>query len=205
MSLLQMRNEELLDVIELFARGYTIRFIEDKLKRRAAEKGRSDLVPTPQQLLTLAVRYADDVEAVRGELAKRTFEAGLARKEERVRRLSEAAEAIEDQVMSGINLKATETYRKILQSVHEEVEPLKLVVISPDDPWAQLLSNLKETRDSSTQGEETSDSQSSLPSTLESEAGQAPPKSTRSLNTLSAPVTNTPTPNKEESSISTDA
>jgi hypothetical protein len=189
MTTLDLQQDELLQVVEFFARGYTIRYIHNHLMRRAAERSRPDLVPEPQDLLRLAVRYADNIEQIRGELAKDALRVGLARKEERIRRLSEAAEAIEPQVISGMNLKATEGYRKLLQSIHDEVEPLKLIVITPDDPWAQLLTSLKERRDLRATG----DLPNSLTTLSTSEEAPREGKLTLSSITSSEPDTSPPT------------
>ena len=200
MAPLKLQRDELIQIVTWFARGYTIRYIESQLRSRAAKAGMVDQLPTEQDLLTLAVRYSNDIEQVRSDLAKDALRAGLARKEERVRRLSESAEAIEDQVMSGMNLKATETYRKILSSIHDEVEPLHLVIISPDDPWALLLTNLKKTRDSTpTPSVKTQSTLNSPKSTSTSEQDRVPTKLEPTLTTSSTKDISGPTTDNKQS------
>jgi hypothetical protein len=147
MGALELHKDELYELIVFFARGYSIRYIRAWLTRRAAELGRPSLVPSEQQLLRLAVDYAPNIEEVREELAQDTLTRGLARKEERVRRLSEMAESIEGQAQSGANLKASEMYRRALRDIKDEMEPIAIPIILPDDKWAQLLSGLREKRE----------------------------------------------------------
>ncbi len=154
-GLLQLDQEELAGIIILFARGYTVRHIDRVLTKRADELGRTDLVPSQQQLLTLAVRYSDDVDQIREDMERQHLTTGLARKGERVRRLSELAENIEPTAMREatpehpLNLDAMDMYRKIVKDIQGEIEPLNIKFISPDDPWALLLKRLSDEREHS--------------------------------------------------------
>jgi len=148
MALDRLHLEDLQEVIVLFARGYTMGKIRKHLMTLAAEHGRMDLVPTEMDLLKLAIRYSDDVELVRQNLARDVLTRGLARKEERILRYTEMAESLEDAAMSGMNLKASEAYRRVLRDVREEVDGLNIKILLPGDEWAQLLQGLKEKADS---------------------------------------------------------
>jgi hypothetical protein len=178
-GILQLDQEELAGIIVLFARGYTVRYIERRLIERAAEKGRPDLVPNQQQLMTLAVRYGDDIDQIREDMEKQLLTTGLARKGERVRRLSEMAENIEQVALrppsaeAPLNLDAIEQYRKLVKDIHGEIEPLNIKFIAPDDPWALLLNRLKEERDFSNPNLLPTSDQS----TPRSDEGQPDPKS----------------------------
>lgn len=196
-ALSTLHQSDLIEVQTLFAHGYTIRYIRNWLFQRAAEFGRMDMVPTEQDLLRLAALYAEDIEKVREELAKDTLQRGLARKEERISRLTQAAETIEPQVMDGTNLKATEMFRRLIKDIATEVDGLNIRIMMPDDPWALLLIDLKE--------------RAALPGTTQStllptkanstsESDQVPEKSTQSATPSSNKDTPLPTQDKESSS-----
>ena len=156
-GLLQLDQEEIAGIIVLFARGYSVRYVERTLQERAAKNGDESLLPTQQDLLTLYVRYGDNIAEVRNDLEKQVLNTGLALKGERIRRLSEIAENIEPIALrpatmeAPLNLHAIEQYRKILKDVQAEIEPLNIKFIAPDDPWAVLLNRLREERDFSNQ------------------------------------------------------
>jgi len=194
-----LHKNDLINVMVLFARGYTIRYIRNYLVQLAAEYGRVDMVPTEQDLLKLAALYSDDIEKVRAELAKDTLSRGFARKEERILRLSIAAENIEPAALSGLNLKATEMYRRLIKDVAVEVEGLNIRILTPDDPWAQLLNNLKEKADS----QETMPN-TSLPTPPNNtlELDQVLTKSTQSMKPSPLTDTPSPTPDSEQFSMS---
>lgn len=141
---LRLNMDELTELMHLFARGYTVRYIRKWFNKRALSMGDPTAVPNEQQLLQFAVRYADDIDGIRQQLAEDVLRAGLAKKEERVRRLSEVAEVLEPAAMDGANLKATESYRRVLKDIRDETDPLGLTIILPDDRWAQLLTDLNE-------------------------------------------------------------
>jgi hypothetical protein len=141
---LRLNMDELTELMHLFARGYTVRYIRKWFNKRALQMGDPHAVPNEQQLLQFAVKYADDIDGIRSQLAEDVLRAGLAKKEERVRRLSETAENLEPAAMEGSNLKAVESYRRILKDIRDETEPLGLTIILPDDRWHQLLSDLSE-------------------------------------------------------------
>ena len=141
---LRMNMDELTELMHLFARGYTVRHIRKWFNKRALEMGDPNAVPNEQQLLQFAVRYADDIDGIRQQLAEDVLRAGLAKKEERVRRLSEVAETLEPAALDGVNLKAVESYRRLLKDIRDETDPLGLTIILPDDRWHLLLTDLSE-------------------------------------------------------------
>jgi len=124
-------------VIEMFARGYTVRTIR---KRLTAEMGRE---PSEQELLRLSVAYADDIDKARGEVAELALSRGLAVKAERVLRLGELAEEWEEGAKT--DPKAAGVYLKTLDQINKEIEPLHIHINLPkDDPWVQLMESLRE-------------------------------------------------------------
>lgn len=129
-------GEKLIDFLDLLARGYTVK----RLKELMAERGH-DLSTVPDVALIEEMRGCDtQVEAQRAELDKRTrTHFGLARKLERVRRLCEAAEAIEKYAFESTRWSAE--YRRYLSQIQEELEPLGLKV-EIGDSWAELLMDL---------------------------------------------------------------
>jgi len=134
-TLESLNKDERFRLMELFARGYTARTI-GKLMLKDFQVMISD-----QILLQGAVLYADDIEEYRKELGKVAINTGLARKEERVRRLGELAESWEESAQS--STKAAGVYLKTLGQIQEETEPLGLVVpVDKDDPWKQLLQQI---------------------------------------------------------------
>lgn len=196
-ALQTLDQSDLIEVMTLFARGYTIRHIRKFLVGKAASLGRPDMVPTEQDLLTMASRYSDDIEKHRTELAQDALARGLARKEERITRLTWAVESVETDALTGLNLKATEMYRRLIKDIGTEVEGLNIRILMPDDPWAQLLSKLKEP-DALTENTPSTSLPTKANSTLESD--QAPTQSTPSVPLSSNKDTLPPTPDKELSS-----
>jgi hypothetical protein len=135
-SLRRLDNEQRFKLVEWFARGYTARYIRERL----LEETGIDL--SDAEVLQGAVLYAEDVTKYRKEINTATMQVGLARKEERVRRLGELAEAYEKPAQA--NPKAASVYLKTLHQIAEEVEPLKLhVEIDVEDPWYKLLTSLQ--------------------------------------------------------------
>jgi hypothetical protein len=121
--------------MELFARGYTARTIGKFMLEEFA------VVIADSTILQGAVLYADDIETYRKEIGKLAVNTGLARKEERLRRLSELAESWEEPAKE--NTKAAGVYLKTLDQIKEETDPLgHIVPVDKDDTWLQLLQQL---------------------------------------------------------------
>jgi len=82
------------------------------------------------------------LEGRRSELDEETLARyGLADKMERVRRLCEAAEAVE--AFAGEDVKWSGEYRRYLTQIQSELEPLG-ITFHLTDSWAQLLNKLAE-------------------------------------------------------------
>jgi hypothetical protein len=121
----------------LFAQGYTVRYVRKALTKATGR------VPTDQVLLTLAVQSGDDIRRVRQEITQAAYEQGLSQRAVRIMRLNMLAEEWEDAART--DPKAAKVYLDSLKSIREETEPLALDVFLPrSDPWAQLLTELKE-------------------------------------------------------------
>lgn len=136
-SLQQLTPEQLATLCMLFARGYTVRTVKARMQ---TEFG---IEMTNEALLRGGVQYAEDIEKVRKELAENAVQVGLARKEERIRRLGELAEAYEEPAIKG-GTKAAGVYLKTLSQIQSETEPLGLkVAMDEEDPWMLLLKKLK--------------------------------------------------------------
>lgn len=135
-SLRRLNQDQRFKLVELFARGYTARYIRERLLEDAG------IELSDAEVLQGAVLYAEDVTRYRKEINTATMQVGLARKEERVRRLGELAESYEEPAKS--NPKAASVYLKTIHQIAEEVEPLKLhVEIDVEDPWFKLLTSLR--------------------------------------------------------------
>jgi len=120
-------------LLELALRGYTVRRARELMADQSF-----DLSAYPDALLINIMRTADP--ALRAELDERTTkDYGLARKLERVRRLCEAAENIEE--LAATSSKWSAEYRRFLAQIQAELEPLGLEV-SAHDSWAKLLTQL---------------------------------------------------------------
>jgi uncharacterized protein YjaZ len=134
-TLAQLTDDQRLLMIMLFARGYTVRRIQLVLAQEHVEM-------SAQELLLGAVQYAPDVEQVQRQLAESAFKRGLAKKDERVRRLSELAEKWEDK--AGVEAKAAGVYLRTLDQLKEETVGIgQTVPLDEDDPWAKLLKQLR--------------------------------------------------------------
>ena len=129
-------QEALTDFLELALRGYTVRRI-----RQLMLKLDHDLSSIPDAALTaFLIESLPDLRARREPFEKAVPElVGLARKMERVRRLAEAAEAIED--LTAMSPKWSGEYRRYLAQIQTEIEPLS-IEFAPGDKWADLLSQL---------------------------------------------------------------
>jgi ribonucleotide reductase alpha subunit len=125
-------------IVQLFARGYTLRAI----KKKVLLEYEKELTDT--ELLRYMDRYAPDIMAYQEQADQITLTTGLAKKEERVARLSELAEELEDDALKG-NPKLAPIYLRTLKQIQEEMEPLGInVSLPPNDPWRILLENLRE-------------------------------------------------------------
>jgi hypothetical protein len=127
-----------LDFMEIALRGYTVRRIRELMEERG-----HDLTNVPDAYLVNLLREnAPQLEAARDALDATTVKRfGLASKLERVRRLCEAAESIE--IHRATHPKWMAEYRKVLQQIQTELEPLGIEV-SVGDGWAQLMTKLTE-------------------------------------------------------------
>jgi len=150
-----MQGQQLVDFLELVVRGYTIK----RLRQLMLVKG-WNLEKVPDAHLITLMRQGDVVvEQARNDLDARTRkDYGLAQKMERVRRLCEAAEAIED--FAGESTRWSAEYRRYLAQIQDELEPLGLTV-EIGDSWAALLMELAEVGnvdegDTGTEGEDPS-------------------------------------------------
>jgi len=139
-SLTNLPDEVLLAVIDLFARGYTIRFIRNELTKALA-RVRSE-PPSEQELMQLAVMYADDIDKYRLELAQTTLRLSLARGEQRLSRLNLLAEQWEASAQD--NPKAAAVYLRTMEALRREAQDAGIKpMITQDDPWMQILSQLR--------------------------------------------------------------
>lgn len=134
-----MTEEGRLRAVELFSQGYTVRYVRSALK---VVLGR---VPTEQELVRIAVEEGDDINRLRGELEEIAYSRGVASKAVRMDRLNRLAEGLEPAAMGG-DTKAATALINTLKQAREEIDPLGLRLILPkDDPWAELLTDLRET------------------------------------------------------------
>lgn len=131
-----LKDQALLDFLALTVRGFTLRRIKQKMEKKGhSVKGIPDSV-----LIQIQLSHGAEVNAQREELDRSTLEDyGLARKMERIRRLCEAAEAVEPLI--GGSPKWSGEYRRFLAQIQAELEPLGIEV-SPSDKWADLLMRL---------------------------------------------------------------
>lgn len=133
----QLNLQQRRAIIEMFARGYTVRHVKQYLMLELQCEPSDDL------LMRIAVEYSDDIEAAREQLAEMVFARGLATKPERLTRLTELAESWEARAQA--EPKAASVYLKTLDQIRAEVEPLGWLLSSPkSDPWGQLLGELRD-------------------------------------------------------------
>ncbi len=147
-------------------RGYTIRRMRVLLR---ADGYDLDHVPDAY-LINLIRQHRIQLEEARDLLdVDLSLLTGLSNLPERVRRLAEQAEAIEDKASA--NPKWMTEYRGLLAQIRQEVEPLG-ITIRINDPWANLLTELAKISgqrpDGSSDSESSTDSASTslLPSGL---------------------------------------
>lgn len=127
-----------LKLIELFAEGYTARYIVQHIKEQF------EVELSDAQVLQAAVQFEADIAHYQEELGQKVMKRGLARKEERIRRLARIAERLEPKEDENMNLKQVKEYRATLKQIGDEVSPLGLTVpIDESDQWLVLLSKLK--------------------------------------------------------------
>ena len=102
-------------------------------------------MPNDQELVRIAVEEGDDINRLRSELEEVAFSRGIASKAVRMDRLNQLAESLEPAALGG-DTKTAGAYLNTLKQAQAEVEPLGLRLILPkDDPWAELLNDLRET------------------------------------------------------------
>ena len=142
-----LKDQVLLDFLELALRGYTIRRIRELMGLRGHNLG---LVPDAY-LVTLIRDNAEHLDAGRGSLDQETLQRyGLAARMERIRRLCEAAESMEVLIKSDV--KWSGEYRRYLDQIRSELEPLG-ITFTLSDSWAKLLSKVAEAGRAATVGE----------------------------------------------------
>lgn len=128
-------------VIEMFARGYTVRAIKLAITDMMGRE------PSDNVLMRIAVAYSSDIEQAREDIAEMALTRGLAAKEERVSRLNMLAESWETKAAT--EPKAAAVYLRTLKQIQEEIEPLNIRIRLPvGDPWGELLQQLKESAQS---------------------------------------------------------
>lgn len=129
-------SDALTAFMEFALRGYTVR----KIRTLMLGVGH-DLSAIPDAALTaFMIENLPALRARREPLEKVVPEIiGLARKMERVRRLAEAAEAIEH--LTATSPKWSGEYRRYLTQIQAEIEPLA-IEFNPGDKWADLLTQL---------------------------------------------------------------
>jgi hypothetical protein len=137
LTLRELNDDQLYNILTLFACGYTARYISVHMVKQYG------VVLSDMELLKGGVLFAAKVEEIRKELAKKTLSTGLSRKEERLRRMGTLAEAYEEGALAG-NIKSANVYLKTLAQIHDEVEPLRLILeYEKEDPWYQLMDQVK--------------------------------------------------------------
>ena len=98
-------------------------------------------VPDIKTLLRIAIDYGQQIEDMRKEIARRVINVGLARREERMLRLTELVEELEPSI--GESPRAAMIYVKALEQLRRESEALGIRSEVPeDDVWHSLLTKL---------------------------------------------------------------
>ena len=126
-------------VIFWFAEGHTARYVKQQMLLTY------DIELPDQEILKLAIAYADDITAVKDELLETTFQLGLIDKGLRIRKLSELADSWEAPAHS--NAKAAAVYLKTLEQIQREAEPLGISIdvrLLKNDPWYKLYQRLQQ-------------------------------------------------------------
>ena len=133
-------DEVILAVVDLFARGYSTRFIRAELTKALARVRTAP--PSDQELMQLAVMYAADIDKYRVELAQITLRTSLARGEQRMNRLNQLAEQWEVAAME--SPKAAAVYLRTMEQLRREGQDAGIrPMITEDDPWMKILSQLR--------------------------------------------------------------
>ena len=133
----QLTPEAMLELATLYARGYTARYIGMKLKQDFQ-------VDVPEAyIVKAAFELKDQIHTLRVQAAEDVLSRGVARREERVIRLNELAESWEERAQT--ETKAAGVYLKVLGQVAEETSEWSMSEYAMrNDPWANLLRNLRE-------------------------------------------------------------
>jgi hypothetical protein len=107
---------------------------------------------TDPQILYGGVCYAENVDAIRQELAESALTQGLAKRSERVRRTSELAEAWEPEATGYVDdkgvyhaptTKAAGVVLKAYDQIADEMEEVGLQEeVVKEDPWYKLISQM---------------------------------------------------------------
>lgn len=137
--------------IRLLSQGYTTSAVNFRLQ----DAGHN---PYPEvKLIQIRQQYAPAIDDLREREEIEIRARGLARRGERIRRLSKLAEAIEPRlfisdsepandsespggVPSEVNVKLAGEYRKVIQAIGQEADPLGITeALDPNDPWTQLI------------------------------------------------------------------
>lgn len=142
------------------SRGYTLRRIQG-----AAVRAGWPIIPSAKAVILARAEYVrtGELQAARENEGQSVLSFGLARQEERVRRLTQIAERLEpyvgidqDELAEDVintpkaappNLKMVTAYQKILEQIQSETSDLGLKVsVTPDDQWMTLLTGLRRPR-----------------------------------------------------------
>ena len=151
-------DEHTLQLMLWLARGYTIRRIQMLALRNGWHEA-----PTPQEIISARVELDSTLVAIRDTEADFTMKYGVAKKEERIRRLTEVVEVLEDYLPAPIghavpdpdgegpgrqvlpNLKLIKEYRALLKDISEETQPRPgpSGLGGEGDKWVLLLERLQ--------------------------------------------------------------
>lgn len=117
--------------------GYTLRAIRRKMEEKGCPLPRT----TPDaQLVMLMREHRQEITSAREEAAQDVLHfVGLTDKMTRVKRLAQIAESMED--ASHTNPKKAGEYRRYLQQIQSELEPLN-ITLALGDPFGDLLREL---------------------------------------------------------------
>lgn len=142
--------------IRLLAHGYTTRAVNFRLQDAGLE-------PYPEaDLVSLRQQHAPEIDDLREREEIETRGRGLARRHERIRRLTLVAEKLEQTIKIDIDpsipspdtsksgavpLKALAEYRRTLSAIRDEADPLGIAeALDPNDTWVLLITRLTKLR-----------------------------------------------------------